>query len=108
MKRYIKKIILALTLILGLLFIALSYSAIVNKTTTNDALTVDEETTKLNEIRDREEIKRQQELIVQEVYLSEEKDRITAEKETAIKEYDLKIEEIEKMEENVRSELLLF
>jgi len=108
MKRYIKKIILALVLILGLLFIALSYSAIVNKTTTNDASNVDEETTKLNEIRDREEIKRQQELIVQEVYLSEEKDRITAEKEAAIKEYDLKIEEIEKMEENVRSELLLF
>ena len=47
-------------------------------------------------------------MIVQEVYLSEEKDRITAEKEAAIKEYDLKIEEIEKMEENVRSELLLF
>jgi len=108
MKRYIKKIILALVLILGLLLIALSYSAIVNKTTTNDASNVDEETTKLNEIRDREEIKRQQELIVQEVYLSEEKDRITAEKEATIKEYDLKIEEIEKMEENVRSELLLF
>lgn len=66
------------------------------------------ENKKLDEIRNRENIKRQQELIVQEIYLSEEKDRINQEKEEAIKMFDAQIQEKEKQLEDIRAEKISF
>jgi len=63
---------------------------------------------KLEEIRSREGIKRQQELIVQETFLIEEKDRIKNEKEEAIKQFDAQTEDIEKQLEAVREEQITF
>jgi len=63
---------------------------------------------KLEEIRNRENIKRRQELIVQEVFLMEEKDRISIEKDEAIKQYDIQTEEIEKLLEEIRAEEISF
>jgi len=69
-------------------------------------MSVDEK--KLTEIRNRENIKRQQELIVQEVYLTEEKDRINNEKEEAIKQFDAEIQKIEEQLEATRKEKISF
>lgn len=63
---------------------------------------------KMNEIRNRENVKRQQELIVQEVYLIEEKDRINKEKEEAIKTFDDQITKVETQLETVRKEKISF
>lgn len=63
---------------------------------------------KLDEIRSREAIKKQQELIVMETYLNEEKERIEAEKEAAIAKFDAEIAEVEKNLEGVRAEKLSF
>ncbi len=63
---------------------------------------------KLEEIRSRENIKRQQELIVQETFLMEEKDRIKNEKDEAIKSFDAQTAEVEKQLEAVRAEQITF
>ena len=51
---------------------------------------------KLEKIRNREDIKFQQELIVYIVFLREEKDRLQKEKDEAINQFDVQILEIEK------------
>lgn len=56
---------------------------------------VDENEEKLEEIRSREYIQRQQELLVKETFLSEEKVRIENEKEEAISEFDAQIAALE-------------
>ena len=63
---------------------------------------------KLDEIRSRENIKKQQELIVQETYLVEEKARVQSEKEAAIAEFDSQITVIENQLEGVRSAKMSF
>lgn len=66
------------------------------------------DTKKLNEIRNRADIKKQQELIVRETYLSEEKARVLAEKAEAIAKFDAEVDSIEKNLESVRAEKLSF
>ncbi len=63
---------------------------------------------KLDAIRNREDIKKQQELLVQETYLSEEKTRMQAEKEQKIAEYDAQIADVETKLEEVRAQKLSF
>jgi hypothetical protein len=63
---------------------------------------------RLEEIRNRETVKKQQELIVQETYFLEEKARIQTEKDTAIKQYDSQIGIIETQLEGVRASKLSF
>lgn len=63
------------------------------ETVVDTAVDVNEE--KLEEIRSREEIRRQQELLVKETFLKEEKSRITSEKEAAISDFDAQIAALE-------------
>ena len=67
-----------------------------------------QDTKKLDEIRNRPGIKQQQELIVQETYLNEEKSRIQTEKVQATAKYDSQIADVEKQLEQVRSEKTSF
>ena len=62
----------------------------------------------LDEIRNREDIKKQQELIVQETYFVEEKAKAQADKDAAIAKFDAQISSIEKQLEGVRSQKLSF
>lgn len=61
-----------------------------------------------DEIRSRENIKRQQELIVKETYLSEEKARVENEKKKAIEDFDSQLSNLETQLEEVRGEKLSF
>ena len=78
-----------------------------------DVYTADEEITTednkvLEEIRSREDVRQQQELIVQEIYLIEQKEKVEAQKEIAIVNFDTEIESIEKKLELVREQKLSF
>jgi len=115
MKHRIRKTVL---LIVVILVLSLVFALVIRSFRAHKDITVPTETTqktttyednkKLDEIRNRENIKRQQELIVQEVYLSEEKDRINREKEDAIKQFDAQIQTVEKKLEDVRAEKVSF
>lgn len=59
-------------------------------------------------IRDREDVKRQQELIVEETFLAEEKEKVNAEKKEAVQKYEENIQEIEAKLEAVRAEKMSF
>lgn len=62
----------------------------------------------LDEIRNRPNIRKQQELIVQETYFIEEKGKVQTEKDSAISKFDNQISVIEKQLEEVRSQKLSF
>lgn len=61
-----------------------------------------------DDIRNRENIKRQQELIVLETFLNEERTRVEKEKADAIAKFDSEIAELETKLEGVRGEKLSF
>lgn len=61
-----------------------------------------------DDIRNREEIKRQQELIVLETFLNEERTRVEKEKADAITKFDSEIANLETKLEEVRGEKLSF
>ena len=109
MKRYI---LFALIILVASLFVWYLSTKTDIKVNPEDLLATTEnifgDNKKMDEIRNRENIKRQQELIVQEVYLNEEKDRINHEKEEAIKEYDAQIQKVEAQLETVRKEKITF
>jgi uncharacterized protein (UPF0333 family) len=111
-----KKLIFTVVFLIVVIFIILVFSGKlgqkgeINVSTEDDnkEITMFGDNKKMDDIRNRESIKKQQELIVQEVYLLEEKDRINAEKEEAIKQFDTQISKIEKSLETVRAEKVSF
>jgi len=111
-----KKIIFTVAFVIIVVLIILIFSGSIGQKGEINASTEDDnkeitmfgDNKKMDDIRNRESIKRQQELIVQEVYLLEEKDRINAEKEEAIKQFDTQISKIEKSLETVRTEKVSF
>lgn len=60
------------------------------------------------EIRNREEVRRQRELIVEEIYLMEEREKIERKLKDAIEGINLEIDDIESKLESVRAEKLSF
>jgi hypothetical protein len=76
-------------------------------TSTTEFVT-EEVTDPYEDIRNRAEIQRQQELIVMETYLSEERIRIEGEKEAAIADFDSQLAEVEAKLEEVRGEKVSF
>ncbi|MCP6727374.1 MAG: hypothetical protein KJI69_05195 [Patescibacteria group bacterium] len=89
------------------------YGTVMNKTIVENNVETPEELSfvdneKIKEIRNREEVRRQQELIVEEIYLTEEKENIQTEKEKAIKRFDAQIADVEIKLETVREEKLSF
>lgn len=77
-------------------------------TSATSTVTVDEGKDEKDRIRSREEIKRQQELIVEETYLNEERARVEKAKADAIAKYDAEIAELEAKLEAVRTERVSF
>lgn len=69
---------------------------------------IDESDLKKESIRSREDIKRQQELIVQETYLNEERQNIEKKKAEAIEEFNSQLEHLESQLEEVRGEKMSF
>lgn len=64
--------------------------------------------TGIEEIANRPEIKKQQELIVKEQYIKEEKARTLEEKKKVIAEFDLKLQSYELELEGIRKEKIVF
>lgn len=107
----LKIILILVTLIIAVsLYVYHTKTSIITDEISTTSQIVEEfgDSVKLDEIRERQNVKRQQELIVQEIYLLEEKDRIQTEKEETIKKYDTEIQNIENKLESVRNEKLSF
>lgn len=76
----------------------------VAKSTLLDTITFQKDP--MSDIRSREDIKRQQELIVDEAYQNDQKVKITAERDAADAKYAQQLSDIEKQLEAIRKEKL--
>lgn len=107
-------IILGVLMVLGLVTFIMSRGSITtvnneNATSTSEVMEViNEEDLKKDSIREREDIRIQQELIVQETYLGEERARVEKEKEEATAKFDAELEDLELQLEEVRGKKLSF
>ena len=107
MKRHLVKFIIVFVIVVGLVFVGYYIPPNKNSVEHREKVTY-ANNKKLEEIRNREDIKRKQELIVQETYLIEKKKRIEQEKEDAIQNFSSQLNENETKLETIRSEMLSF
>ena len=108
MKRKARRVIWFFAIALVVCGIAYSYIKNVSTIYVQADVPVIKSNKDMDDIRNRADIKKQQEVIVQEAYYLQQKDKVTGEKEASIQDFDNQLSDIEKQLEDVRAQKLSF